>query len=54
MSLHLDLDPTIFPESCLESVSCDRLLAILSVPTEMCWGGMGVEPARAEAKLSVC
>lgn len=45
----------MFPESCLESVSCDKLLTVFSVPRKLdVLGGVGVELAGAEAKLSAC
>lgn len=53
----MDLNPTVFPESCLESVDCDKLLTVFSVPRKLavlCCSGVGVGLAGAEAKVSAC
>lgn len=50
VSLCLDLNSTMFPESCLESVDCDKLLTIFS-PQENSLGWGRVKPVGLEAEL---
>lgn len=60
VSLCLDLNSTTFPEGCLESVDCDKLLTIFSTPRKLARLG-GAELAGPEAErlppcslLSLC
>lgn len=50
VSLCLDLNSTMFPESCLDSVDCDKLLTIFSTLRKLAWLG-GVKPVGPEAQL---
>lgn len=50
VSLCLDLNSTVFPESCLEAVDCDKLLTIFSTLRKLAWLG-GVKPVGLKAEL---
>lgn len=52
LSVCLDLNSTMFPESCLEPVDCDKLLTIFSTLRKLAGlEGVVVKPVGLEAEL---
>ena len=51
VSVCLDLNSTMFPESCLESVDCDKLLTIFSTLRKLAGLKGVVKPVGPEAEL---